>query len=118
MGSEELQERLLNFSVSILKFLKEWQSGRETDVIRYQLSKSATSAGANYEEAQASVSRKEFGVKVAISLKEMRETRYWLRIINALDSENAIIKGLIAESEELTKILGKINSKINTKSAL
>ena len=113
MGSEELQERLFQFSVSVIKFLRSWKSGRETDVIRYQLSKSATSVGANYEEAQAAISRKEFGVKVSISLKEMRETRYWLRILNEVEVRNEKVTELLYESDELAKILGKISSKVN-----
>ena len=113
MGSEELQERLFQFSVSVIKFLRNWKSGRETDVIRYQLSKSATSVGANYEEAQAAISRKEFAVKISIALKEIRETKYWIKILNAIEDENEEITSLLDESDELAKILGKISSKVN-----
>ena len=113
MGSEELQERLFQFSVSVIKFLRNWKSGRETDVIRYQLSKPATSVGANYEEAQAAISRKEFAVKISIALKEIRETKYWIKILNAIEDENEEITSLLDESDELAKILGKISSKVN-----
>ena len=114
MVAEDLQERLFEFAVKVLRFLGNWRgTGRETDVIKYQLSKSASSSGANYEEAQAAVSRKEFGVKVAISLKEMLESKYWLRIIERLYPEYNEISELVKESEELTRILGSINSKIN-----
>ena len=58
---------------------------KEYEVIRYQLSKSATSIGANYEESQATT-RKEFLVKIRISLREALESNYWLRIIKALNA--------------------------------
>ena len=45
--NEKLRERLLNFSVKIIQFLKSIPYKKEYDVLRYQLSKSATSIGAN-----------------------------------------------------------------------
>ena len=77
-----------------------------------QLTKSSTSSGANYEEAQAGSSKQDFTNKVNIALKEMRESNYWLRILK----EAQLVKSddlqlLIDESEELKKILGKIVSK-------
>lgn len=83
-------------------------------MIRYQLIKSSTSSGANYEEAQAGSSRKKFHNKVNISLKEISESNYWLVVIKAIDE---IKKGekeldwLINESEELDNILGSIVKK-------
>src|ERR1035437_1225772 len=53
----------------------------ENKTIRTQLSKSACSSGANYEEAQSGSSKADFTNKVRISLREMRESNYWLRII-------------------------------------
>ncbi|MEW6652573.1 MAG: four helix bundle protein [Bacteroidota bacterium] len=50
-------------------------------MISNQLIKSSTSSGANYEEAQGAISKPVFFNKINISLKEMRETNYWLRII-------------------------------------
>ena len=81
-------------------------------MIIHQLAKSSTSSGANYEEAQAGSSKSDFINKVNISLKEMRESNYWLRIIkeiNVAPDEDIFL--LINESEELKKILGKIVSK-------
>ncbi len=52
-----------------------------TKIIKYQLAKSSTSAGANYEESQAGSSKADFNNKVRIALREMRESNYWLRII-------------------------------------
>ena len=108
-----LTDRLFKFAAEVVIMLIDWKIRKETDVIRYQLSKAATSSGANYEEAQAAISRREFGVKVAISLKEMRESNFWLRIIVRIEPTNEKAKELLTESEELMKILGKINTKIN-----
>ncbi len=80
----DLQDRLLKFSVDIMKFLLTLPKKKEYDVWRYQLSKSSTSAGANYEQAQGAVSRKDFENKIAISLKEAKESNYWLRITREL----------------------------------
>ena len=83
----------------------------ENKVIKYQLLKSSTSSGANYEEAQAGSSKADFCNKVSISLKEMRETNYWLRIIKEIKVEKAVdeeLSWLLNESVELKNILGSI----------
>ena len=69
----ELSNRLLNFAVRVIKFLRTIPKTPEYNVIRYQLIKSSTSAGANYDEAQSGFSRADFHYKVNISLKEMSE---------------------------------------------
>ena len=110
----DLQERLFNFAVNVLKFMKNFPNQPELNVIKYQLVKSATSSGANYEEAQAGSSKADFRNKVRIALREMRESNYWLRIINATEPEIINIdelKKLIQESGELKNILGSIVTK-------
>ena len=103
----DLCDRLFDFSVSVLKFLPSLPNTPELKVIRYQLAKSATSAGANYEEAQAGSSRADFNNKTRIALREMRESNYWLRLIKATNNniENEKLKVLISESSELKLIL-------------
>ena len=76
--------------------------------IKYQLSKSSTSSGANYEESQAATYKADFVNKVSIALKEMRESTYWLRIISELFPKTNNIASLVNESEELGKILASI----------
>ena len=90
--SNDISNRLFNFSVSVLKMLRNIPNRREFDVIRYQLSKSATSMGANHEESQATI-KKEFPVKIRISLREALESKDWLRIVSALN----LIPGNIIE---------------------
>lgn len=111
----DLQELLFDFVVRVFKFLRTFPKNQEYSVIRYQLLKSASSTGANYEEAQAGSSRADFTYKVEISLKEMRETNYWLRLIKATSDRENIntteLENLIAESKELKLILGSIVTK-------
>ena len=68
--------------------------------------------GANVEEAQAGQSRADFISKYSIALKEIRETRYWLRLMaeSAIVDVHAIYP-LIEEAAELSRILGAIVSR-------
>ncbi|MGQ8338197.1 four helix bundle protein [Sunxiuqinia sp. A32] len=108
----DLANRLFQFSVKTIEFLRTLPVNPENKVIRYQLTKSATSSGANYEEAQAGSSKADFIYKLEIALKEMRESNYWLRIINSIHKVNQVnkedLRFLVGESEELMKILGSI----------
>ena len=103
MEENDLQKRLFRFAVDVIKMLRTLTGGNDLMIISYQLGKASTSSGANYEEAQAAVSRADFGLKVGISLKEMRESNYWLRILKELYPENKEITRLADESFELKK---------------
>ena len=111
----DLQERLFSFVVRVFKFLRTLPDNQEYRVVSYQLLKSSSSTGANYEEAQGGSSRADFTYKVEISLKEMRESNNWLRLIKATnvdeDINEAELDNLITESKELKLILGSIVSK-------
>jgi four helix bundle protein len=105
----DLEERLFNFSVKTLSLLKKIKFSDVNKVIINQLAKSSTSAGANYEEAQAGSSKADFINKVNIALKEMRESNYWYRIIKAINIAPKVeVDLLLKESEELKKILAAI----------
>jgi four helix bundle protein len=114
MKKNDLSQRLFNFAVRTIIFLKTLPDSPEMKIIRYQLTKSSTSSGANYEEAQAGSSKADFSNKVRISLREMRESNYWHRIIKEIKPNNLDITEsiwLINESSELKKILGSIVQK-------
>ena len=106
-----LGQRLFDFAVNVILFIRKLPVGKEYDVIKYQLSKSATSSGANYEEAQAASSKLDFKNKINISLREMRESNYWLKIIEKIYKNDEELDRLTKESEEFKKILGSISSK-------
>jgi four helix bundle protein len=115
MADYNLCKRLFEFAVRVLKFLRKLPDTPEGKTITYQLAKSSTSSGSNYEEAQAGSSKADFHNKVNISLKEMRESNYWLRIIKGTFDNWEIdydeLNWLINESKELKLILGTISSK-------
>ena len=116
MAENNLTERLFKFAVDVIKYLRTLPNTPEYKIIRYQLTKSSTSSGANYEEAQAGSSRADFSNKVRISLREMRESNYWLRIIkNINEKSDDLLNDLITESTELKNILGTIVNKTRTK---
>ena len=116
MQDNDLCDRLFNFSVDVLKFLKTIRSTQENNILKFQLAKAATSCGANYEESQGASSKADFTNKVRISLKEVREANYWLRIIEKIEiGDIGTTKKLLNESAELKKILGAICSKTRVK---
>lgn len=116
MKENDLLKRTFNFGISCLKFLRKLESNPENNLIRFQLGKSCTSVGANYEEAQAGSSKADFTNKVKIALREARETNYWLRILKELnDGNDELLELLIKESQELKNILGAIVVKSNNK---
>lgn len=109
MKKNDLLERTFLFGVACLKYLRKLPSDLEYRLIRYQLGKSSTSLGSNYEESQAGSSKADFKNKVKISLRETRESNYWLRIIQALEEgKNEELEKLLRESTELKNIFGAI----------
>jgi four helix bundle protein len=107
-----LMERVFNFVIKVLRLLEKLPKNRRNMIIEDQLTKSATSTGANLEEADGAISRREFVKFVNITKREMKESNYWLRILRVFESNLvADIEPLIDESEELTKIFSSILKK-------
>ncbi len=104
----DLLNRTFLFDLAVIKFLRTLPDTSDLKIIKYQLVKAATSIGANYEEAQAGSSKADFINKVDISLKEARESNYWLRLIEALEKESFELTVIINESKEIKNILGAI----------
>ncbi len=79
---DQLSERFLAFVVKIIKLtdsLPKTVSGKH---IAGQLVRSGTSSGSNYEEGCGAESRPDFIHKMGIVLKELKETRFWLRVFS------------------------------------
>jgi four helix bundle protein len=77
-----------------------------------QVVRSASSVGANYIEANEALGKKDFAYKIRICRKEAKETRYWLRLIVAVNHDlEKNVKDLIQESTELMNIFGAILKK-------
>lgn len=114
MRENDLLDRTFNFGVNCIKLLRTLPNSSEYQIIKYQLGKSSTSIGANYEEAQAGSSPADFKNKVIISLKEARESNYWLRVLSAIqDTKSEEINFLIDESKQLKNILATIVNRLN-----
>nr|WP_278043099.1 four helix bundle protein [Ancylomarina subtilis] len=94
-----------------MKEVRNLPNSREYQVISYQLLKSSTSVGANYEESQSAVSKADFSNKPGTSLKEIRESNYWIRLIIEISEANSNWLKLEREPKELMKIIGSIYSK-------
>jgi len=101
-----VKDKSFQFALEIISLYKYLTTQKNEYVLSKQLLRSGTSIGANIEEALSSQSKKEFIEKLNISLKEARETSYWLRLLNA--SGYIQKNDLIEKSEELSKILTSI----------
>ena len=105
---DDLAERLLAFTVHIIKLVGELPNTIVGRHIGGQLLRSGTSPGSNYEESRGAESRADFVHKLGIVLKELKETRYWLHVIyhtEILLSHR--VESLMKECEELCAIIGK-----------
>ncbi len=108
MKGEDIAERLLAFAVRIVKLASALPRSTVGKHICVQLLRAGTSPGANYEEARGAESTADFIHKLGISLKELRESRYWLKIIfrTALLPPKRMIQ-ILEEADQLCRILGK-----------
>lgn len=105
----DLEERTAKFGEDIIDFLKPLPRDTITIPVISQLLRSATSIGANYCEADAGESKKDFKHKIGICKKESKETRYWLRMLARVRPEvSGDCKVLWQEAHELTLIFSTI----------
>jgi four helix bundle protein len=79
--SKELEKRTRKFTVRVIKLSKELPNTPEGRIIRNQITKSGTSIGANYREANRARSRADFKNKIKICESEASETQYWMEVI-------------------------------------
>ncbi len=102
-----IQEKSFSFALSIISLYKKLQEEGEY-IISKQILRSATSIGANVEEAIAGQSRKDFVNKLSISLKEARETRYWLRLLQESELTKIDVLDYQKEAFEIINVLSAI----------
>jgi len=102
----DLEERLLEYSVRIIKIVEQIQKTKAGNHIAGQLLRSGTSPYPNHGEAQAAESPKDFVHKLRISLKELRETQRWLTLVHRvpLVEPPERLNEILPETEELIKI--------------
>ncbi|WP_263818301.1 four helix bundle protein [Salinibacter sp.] len=108
MTSEELEDRLIDFAVRIGKVADALPDTRLGQHIAGQLVRSGTSPAPNYSEGCAAESRRDFAHKLSISLKELRETKTWLRLIRKADLLPAQrLHTITDETDQLCAILSQ-----------
>jgi four helix bundle protein len=107
--AKQLEKRTKTFAITIIKLSSSLPNTPEGRVIRNQVTKSGTSIGANYREANRSRSKADFTNKITISESEASETAYWLEIIEELEwAENQKIQIAMKEANELLAIFTAI----------
>src|SRR5688572_11109431 len=102
----DLRERLFEFAaltVRVVQYLH--TQGPVPSALSYQLLKCGTSAGANYEEADDGSSNRDTIAKQRISLREMKESRFRLRVLRSCGYLGEAHDPVIRESTELVRIL-------------
>lgn len=115
----DLENRTKRFAIQIIRLSSSLPKSSEGRIIRNQITKSATSIGANYREANRAKSRADFRYKMKICEGEASETVYWLELIDELNWANQkTLKGLIQEAGELLAIFTSAGKKLKNKKKL
>jgi four helix bundle protein len=106
MKGDNIADRLLDFSVRVVHLVGQLPQTPVGKHVARQLIRSGTAGGANYEEARGAESRADFAHKVSLALKEVRESIYWLRLIQrARLVRSAQLPDVVREGKELAAIL-------------
>ncbi len=101
----DLEERLIDFAASIVDLVEELPATRVGNHIAGQILRSGTSPAPNYGEAQSAESRRDFIHKMKLVLKELRETRVWILLLQK--------KSLVESPETLQSMLDESNQLIS-----
>ncbi len=83
----DLEDRTLEFAKRVRSFVKRLPKTMGNIEDGKQLIRASGSVGANYIEANESLSKKDFIVRIKISRKESKESRYWLRLVDTNDQQ-------------------------------
>lgn len=110
---KQLEIRTKDFAIGVIKMSGKLPDSIEGKVIRNQITKSATSVGANYREANRSRSKADFINKIMICESEASETLYWLEIIADLSwGDYQKIQLIASEANEILAIFTSIETKL------
>jgi four helix bundle protein len=102
----DLEERLLDYAAEVIRMVERLPATRAGNHVAGQLLRSGTSPLPNHGEAQAAESRNDFIHKFKVCLKELRESRRWVRLAQRVPLLKSPAEGdfLLRETEELIKI--------------
>lgn len=106
----DLEDRTLRFAKAVRDFVNKLPKTAANSEYGKQLFRSSGSIGANYIEANESLSKKDFSMRVKICKKEAKESKYWLNLVEIGNGKD-LDKGrdsLLGEATELMKIFGRI----------
>ena len=109
--SYDLEDRTLQYAKNVIKFVTNLPKTLPNIENSRQLVRASGSVGANYIEANESLSKKDFIMRIKICRKESKESRYWLKLVSCKNESEKEQKILIQESTELMKIFGSILEK-------
>lgn len=111
-----LEERTAKFGENVIGFCRSVKPDIVVGPLINQLVRSGTSVGANYMEANAASSKRDFQNKIFICKKESQETKHWFRMIaSCLPERKDEVGKLWQEAQELTLIFQKITSSLRGK---
>ncbi len=110
----DLEERTLHFARKVARYCKSLPKSISNTEYSRQVIRSSGSVGANYIEANESLSKKDFAMRLKISRKEAKESGYWLKLIIDTNPDRLKDAGisLLTEATELKKIFSSIITKI------
>jgi len=108
----DLEERTFEYAKKTIRFTKLLPKNIANNELIKQLVRSCSSVGANYIEANESLSRKDFIMRIKICKKESKESLYWMKLIEVNGSEAEQQRQLLMnETVELMKIFAAILKK-------
>ncbi len=109
----DLEDRTFQFAKNVRVFIKTLDKTIANNEDAKQVVRSSGSVGANYIEANESLSKKDFVFRIKISRKEAKESTYWLSLLNETNEniDKQTLSNLIQESIELKKIFSAIIEK-------
>ncbi len=111
--ARELELRTRRFAVRIIRLSALLPNSPEGKVLRNQITKSGTSIGANYREANRSRSKADFQNRIKICESEASETQYWLEVIR--DADLLPMNAIITDQNECGELLAIFNAIANAK---
>ena len=110
---KQLENRTKLFAISIINLSSSLPNTPESKVIRNQITKSGTSVGANYREANRARSKADFSNKIKICESEASETVFWIEIIEILKWADATkVQLILAEANEILAIFTSIGKNL------
>jgi four helix bundle protein len=105
----DLEDRLLDFAARVIRLTEKMKPTAVGRYVSDQLLRSGTSPYGHHGEAESAESRKDFVHKLRVCLKELREARRWMRLVqrSKLVSRPELLKDILTESDELIRIFVK-----------